>query len=167
MTNWETVDKVASAGYTAKQWVDAYLASTDFTNYDVLVLELGLNGGLTGDLSTDVDPYSSYTDFADTLLGNYCKIISKAKSQNENIFIALVVSHYWPRVKVYIDKVYEVAEKYGAGVIDLLGANECLQDPRFHTTDFLHFTDLGYFAKAHAVYRLLNVAIAKNITTLP
>lgn len=167
LTNWETVDKVAYAGYTTKQWVDAYLATTDFTNYDVLVLELGLNGGLTGDLSTDVDPYESYTDFADTLLGNYCKIIAKAKSQNENIFIALVISHYWPRVKVYIDKVYEVAEKYNTGVINLLDANECLQDQRFHTTDFLHFTDLGYFAKAHAVYRLMNVEIAKTITTLP
>ena len=167
MTGWGTTDIYAYAGYTSKQWFDRYFSQITFSNYDIAIIELGLNGGLTGSLETDVDPYDDYTQYADTLLGNYCKIIAGALAQNPNLFVVLTVSPNWDRVKAYRDVIYAVAEKYGCAVINLLEAPEALQDARFHSaTDFLHFNNLGYYFKAHAIHHALTIAIAEHATRI-
>lgn len=56
-------------------WNNNIRALLDFPGKNVIVVMLGLNGGMTDTFDTDVDPYSSYLDYADTITGNTCKMI--------------------------------------------------------------------------------------------
>lgn len=80
-------------GWSASgMWNDLISAEYDFTPYDCFIVWLGTNNGLTDSLSTDVDPFTDYNDFAQTETGYYCKILSKIIEQvpNARIFLGTV-----------------------------------------------------------------------------
>ena len=80
------------SGATPITWWNSYGKDYDFTPYNIFIVWLGTNDGLTDTLDTDVKPYNSYSDFANTNTGCYCKIIKKIIDtvQNPKIFVGTV-----------------------------------------------------------------------------
>lgn len=123
-------------GYSAAEWWANRISVYDYTDYDAAIIWLGTNEGLTDTLETDVDPYDSYTDYANTNTGCYCKIIEKLKADNSDIFIALMtiyagVGHTPADDNTVIRK---IAQKYSLPVIDMSDLTRT-NFPEFHSQD--------------------------------
>lgn len=151
---------IINAGYPGGQtttwWNDkktAYGVPTKET--DVILIMFGTNGGLTEDtLSTDVEPYSSYEEYADTGVGCMCKIIEWCMEQTENH--AQIILMTPPLASPSANKnsvitatnpvVKAIAQRYALPVIDVCyecGMNTFNGDV-FRSNDGLHFNAKGY-----------------------
>lgn len=165
MTDW-TVENGGKAGLTALQWWQQIFANYDYSQYQLALIELGLNSGLTDTLDTDVVG-DDYTQYADTNTGGYCKIIEGIKAQNENIIIILLISSGMPSATSSVIK--KISEKYNLPVIDLTDTSYInLAENNYHPTlangniDYIHFNALGYIAKAKYIYAGLTDYFIKN-----
>ena len=158
------VENGGFSGFSAKDWYHEKINAYDYTKYDSVFIELGYNKGLTDTLATDVEPYSSYQDYADTETGNYCKIIETILASNPTISIVLVKSPYLilgGQYTTYIT-LEKIATKYNLPTINL---QDCayinLNDLKYHgltsATDgynMAHFNSIGYTAKADLLLHL-------------
>lgn len=169
MTGW-TVENAGAAGLTALQWWQNRFSQYDYTQYQVALIELGYNSGLTDTLDTDCAG-DSYTAYADTNTGGYCKIIEGALAQNPNLYIVPIISPGFNESVANV--VIKIAEKYGLPVIDLRDITYIkLQDKKYHTkadgtaTDYTHLTAMGYLAKAKLVHLYLGAIINQNVETV-
>lgn len=164
------------SGYTAKQWWDEVGANYDFSGFDAYIIWLGTNGGLTDTLATDVTAYESYTDYADTNTGNYCKIISKIIAQNSNAKIYLGSIYYGgTNVGITNKVIYEIAEleRYEDNIIGVCNndddelkkniENPSARDLAMHPYDGLHFGRVGNLYVAYHYVRRIRELINDNM----
>lgn len=169
MTGW-TIKNAGAAGLTTLQWWQNRFSQYDYTQYQVALIELGYNSGLTDTLDTDCVG-DSYTAYADTNTGGYCKIIEGALAQNPNLYIVPIISPGFNESVANV--VIKIAEKYGLPVIDLRDITYIkLQDAKYHTkadgtvSDYTHLTAMGYLAKAKLVHLYLGEILAKDTVRL-
>lgn len=166
MTGW-TIENAGKAGLTALQWWQQIFGNYEYSNYQVALIELGLNSGLTDTLDTDVVG-DDYTQYADTNTGGYCKIIEGVKAQNENAFIVLLISAGMPSSTA--DVIKKIGKKYSLPVIDLTDRTYItLAESKYHpvsssgNVDYVHLNLMGYLAKAKLVHLYLGEIINQNI----
>jgi lysophospholipase L1-like esterase len=171
----ETIN-AGHGSYSAKDWWEKLCKTLDYSDSDIVTIELGYNGGLTDTLDVDVDPYSDYEDYANTNTGCYCKIIEYIQEQNENAYIVLVISsNFWdPLPKV----VNEIAERYSLRIINLKDNSYIdLNDKKYHgylnqqtqqagTLDMTHFNALGYLFKAALMLHELERIVYSDYDTI-
>ncbi len=169
ITGW-TIENAGASGLTALQWWQQKFSDYDYTQYQVALIELGLNSGLTDTLDTDVTG-DDYTQYADTNTGGYCKIIEGIKAQNENIFIVLLISSNIASATA--DVIKKIGEKYSLPIIDLTDRTYMnLTENKFHgklsngNYDYTHMNIMGYLAKAKLVHLGLGEAINNNIADI-
>lgn len=160
MLDAETTNAGVS-GLTASQWYNNEISKYNLANFDTFIIWLGTNGGLTDTLDTDVDPYSDYSDFANTNTGNYCKIIEKIKADNPDCLIILTKVFVSDATNAVIDK---IAMKYELPVVDnsdLTVANY----PELHgNINNPHFTKPGNLVIANRYVTTLADIFANNPT---
>ena len=169
MTGW-TIENAGASGLTALQWWQQKFSGYNYSQYQVAIIELGLNNGLSDTLDVDVTG-DDYTKYADTNTGGYCKIIEGIKAQNEKAFILLLISSNIAPVTAQVIK--KIGEKYNLPVIDLTDRTYMnLLDNKFHgklssgNYDYTHMNIMGYLAKAKLVYLGIGEAINDNISVI-
>ncbi len=158
---------ITNAGYSgisSSGWYGRLESKTaQIKNADLIIIELGWNDRLTGDLNTDVVPFGDdYDRYATTAIGYYCKIVAKSKAYNPNAFIILVASAGWKSQREGLqDKVKNVSQLFGVSFIDM---NE---NKYFDITpdggDTCHFTVQGYYKKAVYMYHAISDCIGANM----
>lgn len=160
---WETINEGYS-GISSSGWYGRLEGnSSKIKNADLIIIELGWNDGLMGDLNTDVVPFGDdYDRYATTAIGYYCKIVAKSKAYNPNAFIILVASAGWKiRREGLQDKVKDVSRLFNIPFIDM---NE---NKYFDITpdggDVCHFTVQGYYKKAVYMYHAISDCIENNM----
>lgn len=178
MTGW-TVENAGVSGISASQWWNNKFNEYDFSRYDIAIIELGYNEGLTETLDEDTGGRPDYHDFADTNTGNYCKIIEGILDQNPDIRIFLTIS---PMMKSNGKKslstcrtvILQIAEKYDLPVIDLTDTSYIdLNEDIYHGKDSdgklnkIHFNILGYCAKAALIRHSITTILKKRPDLLP
>ena len=152
-----TITNKGHTGVSAYDYYNSIYPTIDFSDYDLAIVELGLNQNGHGGLNiSDIDTANTNT---------WClkKIIEGIRSQNSTIQIAIVRSQY------YLGNAAEVftsiANTYNAMFIDLHDKKYLdLADDKYHgyfdddgtpTLDHAHFTKAGYAAKAYVIARYL------------
>lgn len=143
------------AGSTTKTfWDDHKSELTVDPDTDIVLMMWGTNGGLVDPnaLSTDVEPYNNYEDYADTGVGCYCKIIEYVMELTQNnAQIILITPPYNgdssinSRVINAQPVVKQIAERYKIPYIDMFksGISEwnCIT---YMPIDSVHFSKEGY-----------------------
>lgn len=167
MTDW-TIENAGFGGITTLGWWQTKLSNYDFTQYQLAIIELGYNGGLTDTLDTDCVG-DDYTAFADTNTGAYCKIIEGIKAVNPDMIIVLIISSAMQTSGATYKVIGDISEKYSLPVINLTDAS-CidLNVPEYHDNsgDYVHFNALGYIAKAKCIHAGLTDYFINNQTVL-
>lgn len=166
MTDW-TIENGGKAGLTALQWWQSEFVKYDYSQYQVALIELGLNSGLTDTLDADVVG-DDYTQYADTNTGGYCKIIEGIKAQNEDSFIVLVISV--SMASSTADVIKKIGKKYNLPIIDLTDRTYMnLAESKYHPVlsggniDYIHLNMMGYLAKSKLIHLGLGEAINSKI----
>ena len=163
ITGWD-VTKAGVEGATAGSWLSTEFSKYTYTDYQICLIEFGLNGGFTDTLDADVNAHESYQDYANTNTGNYCKLIEMIKAANPNILIAMIHS---PNIIQAQNVLYDIAAKYNIPMIDLIaGADRIAQTAIFKVNDGVHLTAAGYYLKAVSIYNALCRIISNNIDKL-
>lgn len=100
-----------------------------------IIIMLGANGGMEGTFDTDVDPYSNYNEYANTVTGCTCKLIEWLQEQAPSAEIIFMTTTYVdgtlaPNNKKEADNqnkyIYELQNRYNIPIIDvrkLMGIN--------------------------------------------
>ena len=142
------------SGESTKTWWNKWRANVNFTyGYDIVLIMLGTNGGLSDTLSIDVEPYSNYQDYADTNTGDYCKIIEwLMENTNNNAQIFLIIppyNHYndekYQQLQEVRNVLPKIAERYCLPIIDAYSESgmNAFNENVFRSIDNLHFTEEG------------------------
>lgn len=143
-------------GVSAKGWWTLHNQNMPFdSDMDVVLIMFGTNGGLNSNtLSTDVEPYDDWHDYADTECGCYCKLIESIMEQTQNhAQIMLMTPPYSTYSQAQTQTVIHtapviraIAERYCLPVIDVLyesGMN-AFNGAVFRPHDGCHFNAKGY-----------------------
>ena len=152
MTDW-TIENAGFGGITSLQWWQNKFVNYDYSQYQLAIIELGYNEGLTDTLETDCVG-NDYTTFADTNTGAYCKIIEGIKSINPNTLIVLVISSAMQSSGSTYKVIGDIGKKYSLPVINLTDPTYIdLNVPEYHNgSDYVHFNALGYIVKAKYIH---------------
>ena len=169
LTGWE-IENAGFSGISAVDWWKNKLNNFQYTDYEIAIIELGYNGGLTDTLDVDVEPYETYAEYAETNTGCYCKIIESIKERNPNMFIVLNISSLMKEGSVNSTVIKKIAERYSLPYIDLsVNSHIDLDDTRYHgytnesmSLNLVHFNALGYCAKAGFIYNELASILIDN-----
>lgn len=130
------------SGASAKTWYTNNMNGLTLTDYGTFVIWLGTNEGLTDTISTDVDPYDDYTDFADTNTGYLCRTICQIKEAvpDAHIMICTVFATSG-NLTTTNDVINQIATKYSLQLVD----NSDLDNtnyPLYHS-NAVHFNKAG------------------------
>jgi lysophospholipase L1-like esterase len=137
----------------------------DFTQADIVIFMIGINEGLAGDVTTDLNiaegqDYNSYTG---SYLGYYARSIAKALTDNPTIQVFLVQTPKTPntdngRTDSFKQTVYNntkaLANYYSLPMIDvnnLCGINPLTYSRYLNPTDKLHCNEDGYKVLAKTI----------------
>lgn len=143
----------ALSGINCINWLSDIYPTIDFSQQDLFILELGLNGGLDiNDINTGgTNTYA------------YKQIVAGARAQNPNLIIALVRSQHFG--STWEPVINTLSTEYDCVYIDLHNTQYLnLDDFIYHgyyqngdtrDKDYAHFTRKGYNAKAYVISRLL------------
>ena len=167
MTDW-TIENAGFGGITALGWWQNKFANYDFTQYQLAIIELGYNEGLTDTLDTDCVG-NDYTAYADTNTGAYCKIIEGIKAVNPNMIIILIISSAMQTSGDTYKVIGDIGAKYSLPVINLTDPIYIdLNVPEYHDNagDYVHFNALGYIAKAKYIHADLTDYFINNQSVL-
>lgn len=136
-----SVERMAVSGGYPQSIYNGAFKTTDFTQYDAVLLWLGTNGGM------------EYPDTEGTQAWYYNKIIEEIKSQNPNcqIFLANVfttgrIHDDVPEISVATTNqtINEIAERHGLGVVDMTDLTDKLRpDLRNGVNNNTHFGKAG------------------------
>ena len=162
LSGW-TVENSGVGGYTPKTWYLNKFALYDFNNFDVAVICLGQNEGLTNTIAADTAS-GNYNTYADTNTGVYCKIIEAIKAQNPEIKIMLLSRLQDGKATTW-NVVYDIAEKYSIPIINFIkNGIDDLTNVIYHPhSDTVHFGTIGNLAIANVVFKsLLNYVYANQ-----
>lgn len=143
----------ARSGISCIGWLADFYPTINFSQYDLFIVELGLNGYLDiNDINTEgTNTYA------------YKQIIAGVRAQNPDITIVLVRSQYFG--SNWMPVLEAISSEYDCIIIDLHDTTYLdLADPIYHgyyqngdsrAIDYAHFTRKGYNVKAYVVSRLL------------
>lgn len=81
-------------GTNAKTYFERYKSYIDVSNIDVAIVMFGANGGFTDTFKEDVDQYSNYFEYRDTVTGCTCKLVEWLEEQNPKIQIIMMTPTY-------------------------------------------------------------------------
>ena len=146
MTNL-TIGSFGHSGGTPSSVYTNDIENGDFSTYDIALILLGRNGGL----SSDNDK---------TAYGN---IISKLKTDNPNMQIfclSLPYSTVGDEVAIN-ERIQEVATTNFVNYVDIYNAPE-IQNKDYRASDNVHYNVLGYNALARTIYDQVNKFIVNN-----
>lgn len=166
MANW-TVENAGVSGATTTYWWTNKVATYTYTNYDVAIIKLGQNGGLTDTLTADTSG-AGYANYANTNTGDYCKIIEYIKEKNPNIKIFLVPIQDTTDT-VTNGVIQQIATKYNLPYLDISnnGIFTLTDSNKYHTygaTSYgVHFNTVGYLTLAKVIYMMMMENINNNI----
>ncbi|WP_282671717.1 SGNH/GDSL hydrolase family protein [Lactococcus lactis] len=151
ITGW-TGTNFGKSGFTTKNVWDKIVSTMDLSiKYNVVIIMLGTNAGLTDTLDVDCVG-DDYTLYASTQTGSYCKIIERIMLNCPTAQIFLCTPPYNDKTgkKEYIvdtgNVVKKIAARYNLQLIDVyagLGVNK-LNKNVFLPIDRLHFGQYGY-----------------------
>ena len=151
LTGW-TGTNFGKCGFTTTMVWDSIVSKMDLgIKYNIFIIMLGTNGGLTDTIDTDCTG-DDYNNYATTQTGSYCKIVEHIMTNCPTAQIFLCTPPYNNKtVKCeYIadtgNVVKKIAKKYHIQVIDVyseLGVNS-LNESIFLPIDRLHFGQYGY-----------------------
>jgi len=173
MNGWN-ITNAGKSGSTAPWYWSNKFSNYNYANYQLAIIEYGINDfENVGDISTDVEPYSDYHDYANTYVGRMCSIIEGIKAQNPDIIIILNISHRGFTNSV-LTAFFSIQSKYSLPYIDLREKQYIdLEDRDYHgygsdgiTVNYLHFNAFGYIAKAKLVNYYLMQYFNSNILAL-
>ena len=148
------ITTAAQSGINCINWLANFYPTITFSEYDLFILELGLNGSLNiADINTPgTNTYA------------YKQIVAGARTQNPNMIIALVRSQHFG--DAWGSAIEAVASQYDCIYADLHNTDYLnLDDPIYHgyyqngsqrDFDYAHFTRKGYNAKAYVLERLIS-----------
>ena len=161
------VANLGKGGWSPRTWWNntANVKTIDWTEYNTIILWLGTNNGLTDTLASDVDPFSSYENYADTETGCYCKIIEYIKAQNSDCLIAIgTVFSSSGDLTTTNTVIAKLAEKYGLVVIDFSREKFGKDAKPYHINlNNPHFGKVGNIAVADHVVKTLTRYFAEDI----
>ena len=152
-------------GESVKSWYSKNFGQYDYTTFNTIIIFLGTNGGLTDTLETDVDPYESYEDYADTNTGTYCKMVEEIKAANPNCQIIMVnifsVAEGSSDTKTVLRK---IAEKYALPIVETLELATATS-PQYHgAPGNVHLSKMGYCYLAHKILSVITEWISADVT---
>ena len=152
------ITKIAQSGISPYGYYYNKYPNIDFSEYNLIIIELGLNGNDHGYLNmADIDTQ-------DTNTWCYKKLVQGIRNQNSDAQIALVRSQHFmgDNAKAVLEY---LCTTYNCLYIDLHNTEYLdLDDAKYHgyydndgtpEIDWAHFTRRGYAAKAYVVARLL------------
>lgn len=164
------VTNAGASGRGAKDYWEVKIPTLDFDSkkYNLAIINLGTNYGLTDTIETDVNQYSDYNDYANTQTGCYCKIIEYLKEKNPDITVLLcTVPHnsandgYTIRQEV----IRKISRKYNLPIVDLW--NKSVMGTQkgnvYRPNDNLHYNELGYATLASEILKLGGKAIFEKL----
>lgn len=155
----DTVTNAGVSGITVNGWLVSEFKKHDMKDYDSFIIWLGTNGGLSGSLETDVNPFSKYADYANTGVGNYCTIIEKIREENPDSFIVLCTvftTESGTDAETTNRNIKAIGEKYDIRVIDMSDL-AFSQHPELHGNfNNIHFTKSGNIFVASRILSEIN-----------
>lgn len=145
------VKNVSKSAITIKNWMNTYFHDADFENHDIAFLGFGWNEpDPTTTIEEDVNQYEDRNQYADTIFGNYCKLIENIKDANPKIYIVLTIPQgLYRQHQIRIDAIKTIANKYNIPVIDM-NVTDNMEIP-VSTRDGIHNTPLGYLKTAQFI----------------
>lgn len=146
----------AFGGANAKTWWDTYNQYLVDGDNLLNIVYLGTNNGLTDTIDTDCVG-DDLTQFADTLTGNYGKILQRIKDLGQKAIL----------IKIYVTNgdlnttnsvIEQFGERYNFPVIDAIKYYEdCYHYyPDKTGTNGVHYNDLGYSRFANTLIQKIN-----------
>ena len=172
LTGWNC-ENAGRSGWSTLQWWNGDSSSQkgfpyyNYAEYDSAIIFLGTNEGLTDTLETDVDPYASYLDYANTNTGCYCKIIEGMKEQNPNINIflcSIYVTGNGAPLETTNTVINKIANKYDLPVINLNISEFSIPRTAYHANTNIHLGRLCYAKMANIIKRAMTDDVLKNTT---
>lgn len=167
MCEFESYDVLAQPGITTMGWWTDKAKTKTYTNYEVVFLKLGQNGGLTDTIDVDCVG-NTYEEYAMTNTGCYCKIIEYITEQNPKIKVFLITTHHSHTTDNLV--ISKIVEKYSnCYLIDINNHPYFnVDDTKFHVSNTgvsydVHFNTIGNMALAKVIYDLLCDCIEKNV----
>ena len=143
------------SGYTTIESWNNVVQNIDFTDVNTIIIMLGSNGGLTDTIETDCPENTSYTNYANTNTGCYCKIIEHCMAQtNGTAQIILCTPPHVGKIRgskrtttiEAAEVIRKIALRYSLPLIDMMlesGFND-YNESVYQPVDGLHFTVAGY-----------------------
>jgi len=159
MTGW-SVDNAGTGGQTATGWWTNVFSTKTFADFDIAVICLGQNIGLTDTIVADTAS-GNYLTYADTQTGRYCSIIEGILLQNPDIKITLMKlsdsGTTW-------DVVSKIGLKYSLPVVSFKSNPiDDLTASAYHPhSDLVHFGTIGNLAIANVVYKTIVKSVYDN-----
>lgn len=148
------IDNKGVPGSTTRTyWNNNMDALTLDNTIDYVLMMWGTNGDLMSNtLATDVEPYDDYNDYADTGVGDFCKIIEYVMEQTQNSAQIILLTPPYNGNTSINDRVYAaqsvveaIAERYNLPVIDMFkcGIGK-FNYQTYMPIDSVHFSETGY-----------------------
>ena len=162
ITGW-TVMNAGQGGQTPIGWMANQFALHNYTNYDVAVICLGQNNGLTDTIDADTAS-GDYNTYANTNTGQYCRIIEAIKSINPEIKMMLL-SRMNNGVNTTWNVVYKIGLKYDIPVVSFVTNDiDDLTKAVYHPyNDSVHFGTIGNLAIANVVSKSIEKYVYDNM----
>ena len=155
----------AQSGISCVGWQNTFYSGTDFSAYEMIIFELGLNGNDYGYLNISDINTSGTNTYA------YRQIIAGVRSQNASAVIVLVRSSHW--LDTAMPVLDYIANESDCLVVDLQSTEAKsivnLDSAELHgyynnggtaEVDWAHFTRKGYNAKAYVVSRMIEARLS-------
>ena len=169
------VTNAGASGATAKSYVNEKYTQIDFRkDYDVIVIMLGTNAGLTDTIEEDTAS-GNFETYADTNTGYYCRLIEMIYKDSPRSQIFLCVPPPFHGEGAYVGSVAstlvvvpKIAEKYNLPVIDVyhnLGINS-KNYKLYQPIDGLHLNSKGYDRLAQLIGNEITSKLSIQIETI-
>lgn len=145
-----TVEGIASAGYTATQWWDAYNDRIVSKTNQLAIIYLGTNAGFSDTLSTDAPENTDPSTWANTNTGSLAKMIAKFQSVGAKVILVkcYATSATDGNLATTNKVIKDCADRFHCG----LSENTWLTDLKYHYypdlsgSNNVHYNDIGYSA---------------------
>lgn len=183
MTGWN-ITNAGVGGINPQNWWANEYPKYDYTDYQLILIKLGTNGGLSDTFNEDVEIFGTtdYTSYAETSTGCLSKIISAIKQSNPNAIIIFVRYRGWTENSGSGKILKQITDFFSIPYINLNDTSLIdLSSDLYHggnapsgNMDYLHYSAFGYAALAKYILygimsyfyqnqQLLNGLAEKNI----
>lgn len=162
ITGW-TVMNAGQGGQTPIGWMANQFAKHTYTDYDVAIICLGQNAGLTDTIDADTAS-GDYNTYANTNTGQYCRIIEAIKAINPKIKMMLL-SRMNNGVSTTWNVVYKIGLKYNIPVVSFVtnGIDNLTKSVYHPYNDPVHFGTIGNLAIANVVSKSIEKYVYDNM----